>query len=90
MSNYTRSYATNLTMVVLLLAISSTQLILNFAALSFADFVALPDFTLYAFWVFVWVMTAGVGIEVVKDAWEHDKEEWLESVIPPLFPEGVI
>jgi hypothetical protein len=78
----------NLVMTLLAVSISGSQLALNYAAVSSVDPLHAPTTILYAVWVFIFVESAAVGIEVVKDAWSREHDLWLEEVMPPLFPEG--
>ncbi len=89
MSTYTRTYLGNLVMTIMGLAVSGYEMTVAFAGVSKVDFPTVSELVPYSVWTALFVIIAAVGIEVVKDAWKHDKEEWLASQMPPLFLEGV-
>jgi hypothetical protein len=84
----TRLFLANLSMVVLLLVVSGYELVFYFTATRHGELLNLGDCVSYAAWVFIWVLTVGVGIEVIKDAYRAEEEAWIASQMPPLFLEG--
>jgi hypothetical protein len=86
----TRLFIANLSMVLLLLAVSGYQLVFYYTATAHNDLSLPLDRLVYCLWVFVFVMTADVGREVIKDFDRAEQERWIRAQVPPLFPEGAL
>ena len=84
MTSYRRAFLGNAFATVLLILLSGYQMALQVAQSETSN-----PFT-YAGWIFIWVVSCSVGVELIKIVWAYEKDQWLEAQMPPLFLEGAV
>ena len=82
MTSYRRAFLANAFATVLLILLSGYQMALQVAQSETSN-----PFT-YAGWIFIWVVSCSVGVELIKIVWAYEKEQWLEAHVGPILLEG--
>ena len=84
MTSYRRAFLANAFATVLLILLSGYQMALQVAQS------ATSNPFIYAGWIFVWVVSCSVGVELIKIVWDYERDQWIEAQMPPLFLEGAV
>ena len=84
MTSYRRQFLANSFACVLLILLSGSQMALQVAQQETANPIV------YTLWVFIWTVSCAIGIDMVKEVWAYEKDEWLEEQVGPILLEGGI